>query len=235
MTTVSSELAPKGLPEGGLKFMRTIARPYFNWRWDIHERGQGNVPETGPVILASNHIGWLDGPLLFVKAPRPSHALVKEEEFTGKTGRLLNFVGQIKVSRTRNDTGALRRAAQTLSAGQVVSIYPEGQRGAGDFTNFNGGVSWLGLVSGAPIIPVMIFGTRQAGESSEARAPKGARIDVVYGKPLQFPMQGWPRDHEMLVDAGEQIHEHLRAHVTWSQNALKRELPGPLPTGSTDG
>jgi len=230
-----TDAPPQGLPERGLRLMRTLATPYFNRHWDIHERGQGNVAETGPVILASNHIGWLDGPLLFVKAPRPAHALVKEEEFVGKTGRLLQFVGQIKVSRTRNDTGALRRAAQALAAGQAVLIYPEGKRGAGDFENFKGGVTWLALVSGAPIIPVAIFGTRQAGEPSEARAPKGARLDIVYGKPLQFPMQVWPRDREMLVDAGEQIHEHLLSHVTWSQNALKRELPGPLPRGSSDG
>jgi len=230
-----TESAVHGLPEGGLKLMRSLAAPYFNRRWDIHERGQGNVPEEGPVILASNHIGWLDGPLLFVKAPRPPHALVKEEEFTGKTGRLLKFVGQIKVSRYRNDSGALRRAAQSLAAGQVVLIYPEGTRGAGNFANFKGGVTWLALISGAPIVPVTIFGTRKVGEPSEARAPKGARLDIVYGRPLQFPMQAWPRDHEMLVDAGEQIHEHLRSHVSWSQNVLKRELPGPLPRGSSDG
>ncbi|GAA3532524.1 lysophospholipid acyltransferase family protein [Aeromicrobium panaciterrae] len=230
-----TETAARGLPEGGLKLMRRVASPYFSWRWDIHERGQGNVPEDGPVILASNHIGWLDGPLMFVKSPRPAHALVKEEEFVGRTGRLLRFVGQIKVSRTRNDTGALRRAAQALAAGQAVLIYPEGKRGAGTFDDFKGGVTWLSLVSGAPIVPVAIFGTRQPGEGSEARAPKGARLDIVYGKPLRFPMQAWPRDREILADAGEQIHEHLRSHVTWSQNALKRELPGPLPRDSTDG
>lgn len=170
-----------------------------------------------------------------MKSPRPAHALVKEEEFSGRTGRLLRFVGQIKVSRTRNDTGALRRAAQALSSGQAVLIYPEGKRGAGDFENFKGGVTWLALISGAPIVPVAILGTRKMGEPSEAKPGKGARLDIVYGKPLQFPMQVWPRDHETLKDAGEQIHEHLRSHVIWSQNVLKRELPGPLPRGSSDG
>ena len=103
-----------GLPEGGMRLMRTLVGGHFARRWDIHERGQGNVPETGPVIFASNHIGWLDGPLLFARLPRPAHALVKEEEFTGRHGRLLKFVGQIKVSRGRNDTGALRRAEQDV-------------------------------------------------------------------------------------------------------------------------
>ncbi len=216
--------------------MRTLARPYFNRRWDIHERGQGYVPERGPVILASNHIGWLDGPLLFVRSPRPAHALVKEEEFVGKTGRLLKFVGQIKVSRTRNDTGALRRAAQALAAGQAVLIYPEGKRGAAKLRQLQGRRHLAGAGqrcthrAGRDLRHPPARGSRP-----RPRAPKGARLDVVYGKPLQFPMQAWPRDREILADAGEQIHEHLRSHVTWSQNVLKRELPGPLPRGSSDG
>ncbi|MCW2831251.1 MAG: 1-acyl-sn-glycerol-3-phosphate acyltransferase, partial [Aeromicrobium sp.] len=104
----------EGLPEGGLRFMRRRVTGYFHRRWDIHERGREHVPESGPVILASNHIGWLDGPLLFVTSPRPVHAMVKEEEFVGHTGRLLRFVGQIKVSRKRTDAGALRRAVAAL-------------------------------------------------------------------------------------------------------------------------
>ena len=74
------------------------------------------------------------------------------------------------------------------------------------------------------VVTGAIFGTRQAGEPSETRAPKGARLDIVYGRPLKFPMRAWPRDREMLVDAGEQIHEHLRSHVTWSPNASQPPL-----------
>jgi 1-acyl-sn-glycerol-3-phosphate acyltransferase len=227
--------AADGLPEGGLRLVRRLARGHFTRRWDIHERGRGHVPETGPVILASNHIGWLDGPLLFVTSPRPAHALVKEEEFHGRTGRLLRFVGQIKISRSRNDTGAVRRAVQALAAGQVVLIYPEGRRGGGEFAAFKKGVAYLALVSGAPVVPVAIFGTREAGEPSEARPPKGARLDIVYGEPIRFPMQAWPRDRGMMADAGDQILDQLRAHVSWSKSVLQRDLPGPLPTGSSDG
>ncbi|MEV7396478.1 lysophospholipid acyltransferase family protein [Aeromicrobium sp. NPDC092404] len=225
----------EGLPEGGLRLMRRLVRGYFTRRWDIHQHGLEHVPATGPVILASNHIGWLDGPLLFTTAPRPAHALVKEEEFEGRTGRLLRFVGQIKVSRTRNDTGAVRRAVQALGAGQVVLIYPESTRGAGEFERFKNGVTYLALVSGAPVVPIAIFGTRQAGEPADARPPKGTRLDVVYGEPIQLPMRVWPRDRGTMADAGDQIRDHLRAHVSRAKSVLQRDLPGPLPTGSTDG
>jgi 1-acyl-sn-glycerol-3-phosphate acyltransferase len=221
-----------GLPEHGLRLMRGLTRGYFHRRWDIHLRGQGYVPERGPVILAANHIGWLDGPLMFVTAPRPPHALVKEEEFSGRTGHLMRFVGQIKTARGRNDTGALRRAVQALEAGQCLLIYPEGLRGDGEFHVFKGGVAYLALVTGAPVVPVAIVGTRLAGEASDARPAKGARLDVVYGKPIQFPMQSWPRDRGMIEDAGEQILDHLRDHLTRVKDVLKRDLPGPLPTGT---
>jgi 1-acyl-sn-glycerol-3-phosphate acyltransferase len=227
--------AAQGLPEGGMRLARRLARGYFTRRWEIHLRGPARVPESGPVILASNHIGWLDGPLLFAMSPRPAHALVKEEEFVGRTGTLLRFMGQIKVTRERTDAGALRQAVRALNAGQVVTIYPEAHRGGGDFTDFKGGVTWLALVTGAPVVPVAVFGTRLEGEPSNARPAKGARLDIVYGEPIQFPMQAWPRDREMLEDAGDQIRDHLRAHVSWSSDALKRDLPGPLPTGSPDG
>jgi len=223
-----------GLPERGLRFMRGRASGYLHRRWEIHERGQEGVPASGPVILASNHIGWLDGPLLVATSPRPPHAMVKEEEFAGKTGRLLRYVAQIKIARGRTDAGALRQAVRALRAGQCVLVYPEGRRGDGEFTRFKGGVTYLGLVTGAPIVPVAVFGTRQPGEGPHARPAPGARLDVVYGVPIQFPMQGWPRDRGMLEDAGVQIHDHLRAHVSQAKDALKRDLPGPLPTGSSD-
>lgn len=232
MSAVTEPVA--GLPERGLRFMRGRTAGYFHRRWEIHQRGQAHVPETGPVIVASNHIGWLDGPLLFATSPRPLHALVKEEEFAGRTGRLLRFVGQIKIARDRTDVGALRQALRALGAGQGVLVYPEGSRGDGEFTSFKGGVAYLALVTGAPVVPVAIFGTRLAGESAQARPAPGARLDIVYGEPIQLPMQVWPRDRGMLEDAGEQIHAHLRAHVSQAKVALKRDLPGPLPTGSTD-
>jgi 1-acyl-sn-glycerol-3-phosphate acyltransferase len=226
--------AERGLPEGALRFLRNRFRTYFHRRWEIHERGHTQVPASGPLILASNHIGWLDGPLLVATAPRPAHAMVKEEEFIGRSGRLLRLVAQIKVARDRTDTAAVREALRALRAGQCVLIYPEDRRGDGEFTRFKGGVTYLALVTGAPVVPVAIFGTRQPGEGPQARPAPGSRLDIVYGEPIQFPMQGWPRDRGMLEDAGDQIHDHLRAHVSQAKDALRRDLPGPLPTGSLD-
>ena len=232
LTTVNLT-GPRGLPESGLRTLRRYATPWFDRRWEIGQRGERHVPKEGPVILASNHIGWLDGPLLFLKAPRPGHALVKRELFVGRTGRLLNYAGQIPINRARTDVGALRTAADALAADQVVIVYPEGHRGDGELRRIKNGVAWLALVSGAPIVPVAIFGTREPGAASESRPPRGARINIVYGEPIRFPAMPWPRTAEMLNDVSEQVLEHMRQHLTWSKSATKRGLPGPLPSGST--
>lgn len=224
---------PRGLPEKGLRTVRRFATRWLDRRWDVNQRGEGRIPEDGPAILAANHIGWLDGPLLFLKAPRPAHALVKRELFVGRTGRLMKYAAQIPLDRRHTDVGALRTAADALAAGQVIITFPEGRRGDGELRRIETGVGWLALVSGAPVIPVAIFGTREPGAGSESRPPKGARLDVVYGEPIRFPETPWPRSTAMIDDVAEQILEHMRQHLTWAKGAAKRGLPGPIPAGSS--
>jgi 1-acyl-sn-glycerol-3-phosphate acyltransferase len=233
MNELAGTSDPQGLPDSGLRTVRRFGTRWIDRKYDVHQRGEGHVPASGPVILASNHIGWLDGPLIFLKSPRPPHALVKHDAFTGATGRLLRYAAQIPVHRGRTDAGALRSAARALAAGQVVAVYPEGRRGDGELHVIKGGVAWLALISGAPVVPVAIFGSREAGADSESRPPKGARIDVVYGDAIQFPAQPWPRTSEMIEDVTEQIREHMIAHLDWAKSATRRGTPGPLPKGST--
>lgn len=233
MSTPALPLTPygRGLHEGGLTVLRVVLGGYIRRRWDVNERGNGLVPEDGPVILASNHIGWLDGPLLIATTPRPAHAWVKSEMFEGKAGLLMRLAGQISVRRRMTDAGALRRAVQALRAGQVVVVYPEGTRGDGEFTAIKGGVGYLALVTGAPVVPVAIFGTRQAGEASGAKPVKGARIDVMYGAPIQFAQHDWPREKESVAEATRLIHEHLLSHLADVRTKTTLELPGKLPAG----
>ncbi|MEH3034743.1 MAG: lysophospholipid acyltransferase family protein [Aeromicrobium erythreum] len=226
--------APRGLPESGLTLLRPLAQRHIRRRWTLETVGAHHVPESGPVILAANHIGWLDGPLLIVCAPRPAHALVKSEAFVGRTGRLLRFAGQLPLHRERQDTGAMRRAADALAAGQAVAVYPEGQRGDGELREVRPGVAWLALVSGAPVVPVAIFGTREPGAGAESRPPRGSRLDVVYGRPLQLAARPWPRTTTAVAEAADQVHAHLLAHLDHARRSTGRTLPGPLPEGATD-
>lgn len=220
------------LPETGLTVIRGLLGNFFLRKWDIGARGQDQVPADGPVIIAANHLGWVDGPLMFIRAPRKLHTLVKEEEYGGQHRHLLRAIGQIKVARNRVDSGALRRAAGALGAGQAVGIFPEGLRGDGEMRTIKSGVAWLALVSGASVVPLAIFGTREPGEGADYKPAEGARIDMVYGRPIQIDAQPWPRDRFMIDEATDQIHSHLRDHLAWAKSAARRDLPGPMPAGA---
>ncbi len=68
-----------------LRLLRPPAARLVRTRWSVDVHHADRVPETGGVILASNHIGIIDGPLLAVLSPRPVHALTKQEMFAGTT------------------------------------------------------------------------------------------------------------------------------------------------------
>ncbi len=229
-----SPLPSQGMPERGLRRLRPWGERRIRRTWDVRDTGMHHVPATGPVILACNHVGWLDGPLMIGCAPRPAHALVKHEAFVGRTGALLRFVGQIPVRREARDVGALRRASSALLAGQCVVVYPEGIRGDGEVRRIKDGVAWLALVSGAPVVPVALFGTRAPGAGAETKPARGARVDIVYGEPFRVDAAPWPRPRAHVADVAAQIHAHLRGHVAWAAETRGLSLPGPLPEEDDD-
>lgn len=151
------------------------------WAADI--QGAHHVPQAGPVILAANHLGVLDGPLLFGASPRPAYLLVKDSAFRGLPGAVLRSAGQIPVD-SHGGRAALAQARAVLARGDVVGIFPEGHRGRGDVGDLRGGAAWLALASGAPVVPVAILGTRRTGRSASSLPRLRSRLVVEMGAPL---------------------------------------------------
>jgi len=156
----------------------TAGRPYAQAllrRWyAIEFHGTAKVPTTGPVVMAANHVGWIDGPLLGICSPRPVHALTKEEMFSHGMGGFLLASGQIPLDRFRVDVRAIRIAVRALREGLAVGVFPEGTRGAGDMTSPRAGAAYLALVTGAPVVPVSFLGTRMPGGSDGSIPPRGS-------------------------------------------------------------
>lgn len=228
---MSEVIVPRGaLPERLLRTLRGTAGRRLRRKWEIHERGIGHVPAKGPLILASNHIGWLDGPLLVGVAPRPVHALVKSEAYeeSSKNALLLRGTGQIKIRRKGVDAGAIRRAVSALHHEQALLMFPEGSRGAGDFASIFPGIAYLSIVTGAPIVPVAVFGTREGDEDPESKPPKGRRIEIHYGRSFWFSPIDPPRRQEDISAAAHEIHVRLQRHLETARQNSKVELPNPL-------
>ncbi len=207
---------------------RPVARALLRTLYDLEVHGAEHVPAQGPVVMAANHIGWLDGPLLAICAPRPVYALTKQEMFNGPLGPVLRASGQIVLDRFRVDVAAIRTSVKALEQGQVVGVFPEGTRGAGDLTSPRAGAAYLALVTGAPVVPVSFLGTRVPGGHSSSLPPRGSRIAMTFGKPVHLARTPWPRTQEQVRRAGDVVTQAIRETITTAQDTTGMTLPGPL-------
>jgi 1-acyl-sn-glycerol-3-phosphate acyltransferase len=213
---------------------RPTARRVLRARYDVRVHGGQHVPDRGPAIVAANHTGVLDGPLMAIFTPRPVHALTKLEMFHGKTGLALHAAGQVPLDRLHTDLRAIRACQRVLEDGGVVGIFPEGNRGAGDLTRFHGGAAYLALVSGAPIVPLMMFGTRPAGGDKDATPVKGGVIDLVYGVPFTVARRPWPRTRTMVAETSASLRERMLADLDAGLHLTGQTLPGPIPADAAE-
>jgi 1-acyl-sn-glycerol-3-phosphate acyltransferase len=196
----------RGAAAGG-RLCRLLVRA----AWRIRVHGAEHVPAAGPVILAPNHLGFIDGPLLFGMAPRPVHTLAKHEMFRGLVGWVLRTVGQVPVDRERPDRDVLHAVLGVLERGRVVAVYPEGTRGAGDFSELRPGLAWFALRSGAPVVPVVFLGSGARGRTLGSLPRLRARLDIVFGAPVRVE-SGGRRSRAELAAAGDQLRAALVAH-----------------------
>ena len=210
-----------------LRLTRPVVRYGLRLGWRIQVHGARNVPRSGPVILAANHIGLLDGPALVALTRRLTFALVKREAFTGAVGQFLIHLGQISLNRREIDPQAIKRAVQVLRAGKVLAVFPEGGRSGGEVAWAKGGAAYLAMITGAPIVPVAILGTREPGQRKNQIPQLRKPIHVVYGEPFNVPRSSWPRRKAAVAKWTEVVRERLANHVVAAQAVTGLPLPGP--------
>lgn len=212
-----------------LHALRPVARTLVRRRFAVRVHGEIHVPTQGPVIFASNHVGVADGPLLAAFAPRPVHALTKHEMFRGRLGGFLSASGQIPLDRFQADPAAVKSCLRVLRDGGAVGIFPEGRRGGGELERFHRGAAYFALVSGAPVVPVAMLGTREPGAHTGSLPLSGGTVDIVFGAPRTLEPTPWPRSKEQVEHASMLLREHMLVHLDHARAATGRELPGPLP------
>ncbi len=175
--------------------MRFVVAPLARLIYRPIIEGRDNVPRHGAVIVASNHLSFIDSVVLPIVAPRPVIFLAKQEYWTGSgiRGALVRAwftaIGSIPVERGthRAAQASLDAALQVLKDGQAFGIYPEGTRSRdGRLYRGRTGVGWLALTAQVPVVPAAVIGTEQI-QPVGARLPRIRRITVRFGEPLTFP------------------------------------------------
>jgi len=156
--------------------------------------GLENIPPTGPAILASNHLSFIDSMYLPLVIDRPVVFPAKAEYFAAKgpLGRLwaayLRSTNQLQMDRegARSAQATLEAAVDLLRAGELFGFYPEGTRSPdGRLYRGRSGIGYLALNSGAPVIPVAMMGTRKMLPPG-APLPRPTRIEIRIGKRMDF-------------------------------------------------
>jgi len=206
---------------------------WFNWRLE----GLEEVPARGPVIVAGNHLSYMD-PLahgyFVVKAGRRPRFLAKQELFDARfVGTVLRGAHQISVQRGTGDRSPLEDARQAVDGGEVVVIYPEGTTTTTheDFSPGRGktGAVRLAMAAGVPILPVATWGGQFVWRRS-------GRQSLTFGRPI-WVAAGEPFDpSERLV--GEPDARKLRTltdDLMGELDKLVADLRARYPTRWTPG
>jgi 1-acyl-sn-glycerol-3-phosphate acyltransferase len=172
---------------------RLVVGLLFRVVWRPTVEGRHLVPSTGPVIIASNHLSFIDSVVIPLVVPRRVRFLAKAEYFEGHGLRgtlsrifFSHVVDAVPIRRTghRDALASLEAGLEVLRAGQAFGIYPEGTRSRdGRLYRGRTGVGWLAMASGAPVVPVTLVGTDRI-QPIGARLPRVHRIRVTFHEPV---------------------------------------------------
>ncbi|MGN7801084.1 lysophospholipid acyltransferase family protein [Leifsonia sp. 22587] len=184
---------------GALYFAgRILMAPLLKLVYRPRVIGKRNVPKHGAVILASNHLSFIDSVVIPMTAPRRVQFLAKSSYFegTGVKGRVsrafFTAIGAVGVKRGAGAAAqeALDQAKRIIDTGAAFAIYPEGTRSLdGRLYRGRTGIGWLALTTGAVVVPVGLIGTDQM-QPVGARIPKIHRITVSFGQPIDVSTFG---------------------------------------------
>lgn len=186
--------------------LRTAFRPWVT--------GHENIPRTGGVIMASNHLSFIDSVFLPLVIDRRISFLAKSDYYTAKGARgwlIRNFLtaaGMLPIDRSggKASEASLQTGLGVLARGEMLGIYPEGTRSPdGRLYRGRTGVARMILEGHVPVVPVAMIDTEKVMPIGR-RLPKVRRIGIVIGEPLDFSrFEGMEGDRFILRSITDEI------------------------------
>lgn len=163
---------------------KLLARVFFGMRVVHPER----MIESGPLILAVNHSSFFDPPLAGICSRRGVYFLARKSLLKWPFfGPLFPAMNVIPVERDGNDMSALREVIKKIKEGNGVVLFPEGTRSKdGNIQPARAGIGLVVAKTGAPVLPMRIFGAYDAFPKN-AKGLRFPQITVVLGEPICFP------------------------------------------------
>lgn len=180
--------------------LKIILRIVFKIFLRLEVKGTENIPATGPLVIASNHLSLLDPPVIGVAATRKVHFMAKQELFVPLLGAIYKVLGAFPVKRGGADRTAIKHGIDLMLNGGVLAIFPEGTRSkTGALGKAEPGALMMAGKAKAAIVPTCVKGTDL--KRSKKLWPK---VSVAFGKPIYFP-QDVPMTKELLHELTETL------------------------------
>jgi 1-acyl-sn-glycerol-3-phosphate acyltransferase len=195
----------KNLVTGGIyRILRMICR--------IEDAELEKVPTQGPLIVAVNHVNFLDAPLIYTHlAPRPVTAFIKKETWKNPAlGALFSLWGAIPIRRGEADLTAFEGARQALVDGKILVISPEGTRsGNGVLKKGRPGLVLLAYRTKTPLQPVIYYGAENIWQNLGKL--KRTDFHIRVGKPFMLKTNGKLLSKELCEEMITEIMYQLAA------------------------
>ena len=155
--------------------LRTICWLLLKIFWRIEIKGLENVPKKGALIIASNHLSYLDPMVIGASLNRKIYFIAKKEVFKSMLGRfVLKYLNAFPVDRGNVDILAFKKAMNILQEEEVLCLFPEGTRSLnGELQELKLGVVKIAMKTGVPILPVGIIGTYEI-------YPQGKKFPILF-------------------------------------------------------
>jgi putative phosphoserine phosphatase / 1-acylglycerol-3-phosphate O-acyltransferase len=245
--TLNLDVSPgvRKVPVVGLEFQKLLmmfTRPATMPFAHFHIEGIENIPVEGPVIIVGNHRSYFDPmviSMVIAKTGRTIRFLGKKEVFDiPVVGHLSAAIGGIRVDRGTGSDGPLEAAAAALNGGEMVGLMPQGTipRGPAFFdTELKGrwGAARLAQLTGAPIVPIGIWGSEKVWPRS-SRVPKvfnltdAPHVSAKVGKPIDLKYKSLDADTKRIMKA---ITKLLPPEAREKRKPTAEELAATYPPG----
>lgn len=223
---------PSGFPLGTNRAFTICARiliPILNSIGKPQWEGVENIPSSGPAIVASNHMSYVDvlflSQFLFQHGRAPRYIGKKSLFEIPIIGGILYAAEQIPVDRESQDAGkALDHAIASLKVGHLIGVYPEGTLTRDE--NLwpmvaKTGVARLAIITQTPVIPVVAWGTQRVLPPYSKKLHLWPRTKIIFRAGAPINLSAWYgnfEDQEALVEA--------TAHVMKILTTMLEEIRG---------
>lgn len=216
--------------------LKTVFRPWI--------AGLDNIPKTGAVILASNHLSVIDSIFLPLVIDRRIFFLAKSDYFHGRglkgwaIKHFLQGTGMLPIDRSggKASEASLNTGLKVLARGEVLGIYPEGTRSPdGKMYRGRTGVARMILEAHVPVVPVAMVDTEKVMPIG-SKLPKVRRIGIIFGEPLDFRrFEGMEGDRFILRSITDEIMYELnrisgQEYVDIYASSVREKMPAGSAT-----